>query len=75
MTYTSSQSFVRLKYRPKLDGNNEVPRGNTTAEAFEGFKTNNDMMMWKMNITGLIDERCINYIYMLRTDHLGRVLT
>ena len=40
------------KYRAKLDGNNEVPPINSTAEGVLNFKTKNDMLTWKMNVTG-----------------------
>ncbi len=43
------------KFRAKLDGNNEVPAVKTTAEGVINFKTNNDTMTWKMNITGITD--------------------
>lgn len=42
------------KYRAKLDGNNEVPPVNdTTAEGVINFKTKDDILTWKMNVTGL----------------------
>ena len=43
------------KYRAKLDGNNEVPPINSTAEGVINFKTKNDMLTWKMNVTGAND--------------------
>ena len=43
------------KYRAKLDGNNEVPPINSTAEGVINFKTKNDMLTWKMNVTGTND--------------------
>ncbi len=43
------------KYRAKLDGNNEVPAVNTTAEGTINFKTNSDKLTWKANITGITD--------------------
>ena len=39
----------------KLDGNNEVPPINSTAEGVLNFKTKNDMLTWKMNVTGTND--------------------
>src|SRR4029079_19698095 len=39
----------------KLDGNNEVPPINSTAEGVINFKTKNDMLTWKMNVTGTND--------------------
>jgi CHRD domain len=48
------------KYRAKLDGNNEVPAVNTTAEGVINFKTKNDMLTWKMNVTGTNDPTGIN---------------
>jgi CHRD domain-containing protein len=41
------------KYRAKLDGNNEVPPQDTPAEGVINFKTKDDMLTWKANITGL----------------------
>jgi hypothetical protein len=43
------------KYRAKLDGNKEVPPINSTAEGVINFKTKNDMLTWKINITGTND--------------------
>lgn len=43
------------KYRAKLDGNNEVPPVNSTAEGVINFKTKSGMMTWKMNVTGISD--------------------
>jgi len=43
------------KYRAKLDGNNEVPPINSTAEGVINFKTKNDILTWKMNVTGTND--------------------
>jgi hypothetical protein len=53
---TTTQSFAQNeKYRAKLDGNNEVPPVNSTSEGVINFKTKNDMMTWKMNVTGIAD--------------------
>jgi hypothetical protein len=43
------------KFRAKLDGNNEVPPVDTPAEGVINFKTKDDMMTWKMNVTGITD--------------------
>jgi len=48
------------KYRAKLDGNNEVPPINSTAEGVLNFKTKNDMLTWKMNVTGANDPTGVN---------------
>jgi hypothetical protein len=48
------------KYRAKLDGNNEVPAINTTSEGVINFKTKNDMLTWKMNVTGTNDPTGVN---------------
>ena len=48
------------KYRAKLDGNNEVPPINSTAEGVINFKTKNDMLTWKMNVTGANDPTGVN---------------
>jgi hypothetical protein len=48
------------KYRAKLDGNNEVPAVNTTSEGVINFKTKNDMLTWKMNVTGTNDATGVN---------------
>jgi len=40
------------KYRTKLDGKNKVPPLNSTSEGVINFKTKNDMLTWKMNVTG-----------------------
>jgi hypothetical protein len=43
------------KFRAKLDGNNEVPPVDTPAEGTINFKTKDDVMTWKMNVTGITD--------------------
>ncbi|MGA7009771.1 MAG: CHRD domain-containing protein [Nitrososphaeraceae archaeon] len=48
------------KYRARLDGNNEVPAVKTTAEGIINFKTKNDVLTWKMNVTGANDPTGIN---------------
>ena len=40
------------KYRAKLDGKNKVSPLNSTSEGVINFKTKNDMLTWKMNVTG-----------------------
>ncbi|MDQ5869148.1 MAG: CHRD domain-containing protein [Thermoproteota archaeon] len=49
-TYAQNEQF-----RARLDGNNEVPPVDTPAEGVINFKTKNDMLTWKMNITGITD--------------------
>ena len=57
----TTQSYAQNeKYRAKLDGNNEVPAVNTTAEGVINFKTKNDMLTWKMNVTGANDAAGVN---------------
>ena len=57
----TTQSYAQNeKYRAKLDGNNEVPAVNTTAEGIINFKTKNDMLTWKMNVTGANDATGVN---------------
>ena len=57
----TTQSYAQNeKYRAKLDGNNEVPPVNTTAEGVINFKTKNDMLTWKMNVTGANDATGVN---------------
>src|SRR6185312_1529953 len=57
----TSQSYAQNeKYRAKLDGNNEVPAVNTTSEGVINFKTKNDMLTWKMNVTGTNDATGVN---------------
>lgn len=52
----TTQSYAQnQQYRAKLDGNNEVPPINTTSEGVINFKTKNDMLTWKMNVTGITD--------------------
>ncbi|MGA8484384.1 MAG: CHRD domain-containing protein [Nitrososphaeraceae archaeon] len=58
---TATSSYAQNeKYRAKLDGNNEVPPVNSTAEGVINFKTKNDMLTWKMNITGTNDATGVN---------------
>jgi hypothetical protein len=57
----TTQSYAQNeKYRAKLDGNNEVPAVNTTAEGVINFKAKNDMLTWKMNVTGANDATGVN---------------
>ncbi len=60
ITATNSSYAQNEKYRAKLDGNNEVPAVNTTSEGVINFKTNNDMLTWKMNVTGTNDASGVN---------------
>jgi hypothetical protein len=58
---TATSSYAQNeKYRAKLDGNNEVPPVNSTAEGVINFKTKNDMLTWKMNVTGTNDATGVN---------------
>jgi hypothetical protein len=58
---TATSSYAQNeKYRAKLDGNNEVPAVNSTAEGVINFKTKNDMLTWKMNVTGTNDATGLN---------------
>jgi hypothetical protein len=61
LVITATQSYAQNeKYRAKLDGNNEVPAVNSTAEGVINFKTKNDMLTWKMNVTGTNDATGVN---------------
>jgi CHRD domain len=52
----ATQSFAQNeKYRAKLDGGNEVPPVNTTADGVINFKSQANSMSWKLNITGITD--------------------
>jgi hypothetical protein len=58
---TATSSYAQNeKYRAKLDGNNEVPPVNSTAEGVINFKTKNDTLTWKMNVTGTNDATGVN---------------
>jgi hypothetical protein len=48
------------KFRAKLDGNNEVPPVDTPAEGVINFKTKDDIMTWKMNVTGITDATALH---------------
>src|SRR5690348_1381309 len=53
---TGNNSFAQNeKYRAKMDGNNEVPPVNTTADGVINLKTKREALSWKMNITGITD--------------------
>ena len=53
---TGNNSFAQNeKYRAKMDGNNEVPPVNTTADGVINLKTKGEALSWKMNITGITD--------------------
>jgi hypothetical protein len=56
LVYTATNSYAQNeKYRAKLDGDNEVPPVNTTADGVINFKSKDGSMSWKMNITGITD--------------------
>jgi hypothetical protein len=58
---TANSSYAQNeKYRAKLDGNNEGPAVNSTAEGVINFKTKNDILTWKMNVTGTNDATGVN---------------
>jgi CHRD domain len=51
-----SQSYGQNeKCRAKLDGDNEVPPVNSTADGMINFKSKDGSMSWKMNMTGITD--------------------
>ena len=61
LVITATHSYAQNeKYRAKLDGNNEVPAVNSTAEGVINFKTKNDMLTWKMNVTGTNEATGVN---------------
>lgn len=56
LIFTAAKSYAQNeKYRAKLDGDNEIPPVNSTAEGVINFKTKDSSMSWKMNITGITD--------------------
>ncbi len=61
------------KYRAKLDGNNEIPPVNSTAEGVINFKSIDGSMSWKMNITGIADATGA-HIHKGRNDTNGDVI-
>jgi len=74
LVITATQSYAQNeKYRAKLDGNNEVPAVNTTSEGVINFKTKNDMLTWKMNVTGTNDATGVN-IHKAKAGENGEVV-
>ena len=57
------------KFRAKLDGNNEVPPVDTPAEGVINFKTKDDIMTWKMNVTGITDATALNIYQGMATEN------
>jgi hypothetical protein len=57
------------KFRAKLDGNNEVPPVGTPAESVINFKTKDDIMTWKMNVTGITDATALNIYQGMATEN------
>ena len=57
------------KFRAKLDGNNEVPPVDTPAEGVINFKTKDDIMTWKMNVTGITDATALNIYQGMGTEN------
>src|SRR6185503_13384518 len=54
-TTVSSSAYAQNKFRAKLDGNNEVPPVDSTAEGVATFKIKDDSIKSKINITGIAD--------------------
>ena len=54
-TTYSNITYAQNKFRAKLDGNNEVPPVNSTAEGVATFKVKGDSIKSKINITGITD--------------------
>src|SRR6266498_696842 len=52
---TNSSYAQNEKYRAKLKGDNEVPPVNSTAEGVINFKTKNNTLTWKMNVSGITE--------------------
>jgi hypothetical protein len=57
------------KFRAKLEGNNEVPPVDTPAEGVINFKTKDDIMTWKMNVTGITDATGLKVYQGMATDN------
>ena len=57
------------KFRAKLDGNNEVPPVGTPAEGVINFKTKDDIMTWKMNVTGITDATALGIYQGMATEN------
>ena len=57
------------KFRAKLDGNNEVPPVDTPAEGVINFKTKDDIMTWKMNVTGITDATTLGIYQGMATEN------
>lgn len=57
------------KFRAKLDGNNEVPPVDTPAEGVINFKTKDDTMTWKMNVTGITEATALNIYQGMTTEN------
>lgn len=57
------------KFRAKLDGNNEVPPVDTPAEGVINFKTKDDIMTWKMNVTGITNATALGIYQGMGTEN------
>ncbi|CAN5550872.1 hypothetical protein BH18THE1_BH18THE1_20280 [soil metagenome] len=57
------------KFRAKLDGNNVIPPVDTPAEGVINFKTKDDTMTWKMNVTGITDATALNIYQGMATEN------
>ena len=66
---TTNASAQNEKFRAKLDGNNEVPPVVTPAEGVINFKTKDDMMTWKLNVTGITDATGLNIYQGMATEN------
>ena len=66
---TTDTSAQTEKFRAKLDGNNEVPPVDTPAEGVINFKTKDDVMTWKMNVTGITDATALNIYQGMGTEN------
>ncbi len=69
VTTTYAQDTQNDKFRAKLDANNEVPPVNSTAEGVINFKTKDDILTWKMNVTGITDATDLKIYQGMKTEN------
>jgi hypothetical protein len=69
ITSTYAQNVQNGKFRAKLDANNEIPPVNSTAEGVINFKTKDDILTWKMNVSGITDATGLRIYQGMKTEN------
>lgn len=66
---TSTSAQQNERFRAKMDANNEIPPVNSTAEGVINFKPKDDILTWKMNVTGITDATALKIYQGMKTEN------